>query len=92
MQPFTIPALTLALLAACAPANMPLPATDEPDTCGALEARRHLGQPASKLDAFPLGVSVRIIPFDGAVTMDFSAERLNFYVDQSGRITRVACG
>jgi hypothetical protein len=35
---------------------------------------------------------VRVIYPDTAVTMDYSADRLNFEVDRTGRITRVNCG
>jgi hypothetical protein len=35
---------------------------------------------------------VRVIYPDTAVTMDYNADRLNFEVDRTGRITRVNCG
>jgi hypothetical protein len=35
---------------------------------------------------------MRVIYPDTAVTMDYSADRLNFEVDRSGRIIRVSCG
>jgi hypothetical protein len=36
--------------------------------------------------------SVRVVPFGGAATMDFSETRLTIDLDRSGRIARLTCG
>ena len=60
--------------------------------CGALDLQYLVGAPAAELDRIRFNKPVRVIYPDTAVTMDFSADRLNFYVDASGRIMRVTCG
>jgi hypothetical protein len=51
-----------------------------------------VGAPARDLDAIRFNKPVRVIYPGTAVTMDYSADRLNFEVDRSGRISRVSCG
>lgn len=36
--------------------------------------------------------SVRVIPHDGMVTLDYREDRLNLQLDESGRIAAVSCG
>lgn len=36
--------------------------------------------------------TVRVIPHDGMVTMDYRGDRLNIQLDESGKITAVNCG
>ena len=36
--------------------------------------------------------SLRWIPKDGVVTMDYRPDRLNIHLDESNRITRIRCG
>lgn len=35
---------------------------------------------------------VRVAPHDGAITMDYSPERLNLFIDQARKIIRINCG
>lgn len=90
--------LGLALVvSACVPATEPFPGGGDPgagsvNQCGALDLQYLVGAPAAELDRMRFNKPVRVIYPDTAVTMDFSADRLNFYVDASGRIMRVTCG
>lgn len=81
-------------LAACqmqAPANPPAAPPVE-DACQASGLQTLVGQPATVLDTMRFAQPTRIITPDMAVTMDFNAERLNIEIDESKRISRVACG
>lgn len=89
MKAFAILAPALALLATCGGTPDPTPA---PDTCAAAEAQHYVGQPGTAIDVAALNRPVRIIPFDGMVTMDFSPARINFQLDQAGRVIRITCG
>ena len=60
--------------------------------CGALDLQFLVGGPASALNSMRFNKPVRVIYPDTAVTMDYSADRLNFEVDRTGRISRVSCG
>ncbi len=60
--------------------------------CGALDLQYLVGAPARDLDAMQFNKPVRVIYPGTAVTMDFSADRLNFQIDRTGRIQRVTCG
>lgn len=83
--------------AACVPVSEPFPGDPGPvpggvNQCGALDLQYLVGAPASDLDRMRFNKPVRVIYPDTAVTMDYSADRLNFEVDRTGRITRVNCG
>jgi hypothetical protein len=83
--------------AACVPVSDPYPGDPGPvqdsvNQCGALDLQYLVGAPASELDRMRFNKPVRVIYPDTAVTMDYSADRLNFEVDRTGRITRVNCG
>lgn len=85
------------LLAACVTEGGPGPApgpAPEPaaDACGASGLQRLVGQPASTLDTMRFAQPIRVIRPGEMVTMDFSAGRLNFAVDDAERISRVYCG
>jgi hypothetical protein len=65
--------------------------------CDAAKARPLIGKsraPAVESQALKLSGArrVRWIPEGAAVTMDFSPDRLNLYLDRKGRIARVRCG
>lgn len=84
-----------ALLAqACADLTVPLPANVRPpemSTCGALDLQHLVGKPVTTIDAETLR-RARVIRPGQAVTMDYSAARLNFDLDDSDRILRIWCG
>ena len=91
------PALLLALpmlLIGCVPAPE-VPVTTPPaleDACGASGLQDLVGQSAKKLEVMRFAKTVRIIRPGMAVTMDYSAERLNIEVNAAEVITRVTCG
>lgn len=95
-----LPALALAgLLSACvagggmppSPGLPPAPPMAE-DACGAAALQGLLGQDAAVLAGLRFRGPMRLIRPGMAVTMDYSAERLNISLNDAGRIDRVACG
>lgn len=77
-------------LAACV---APVPPVDPgPDACGASELQYLVGQPGVVLDGMRFSQEVRVIQPGMAVTMDFQAARLNFWLDRRDVIERVSCG
>jgi len=76
-------------LAACDPTLAP---EFTEDACGARAYSSLIGEPRTVLDGIPFSQPVRIIPHDGAVTLDYNAFRLNFRLDRAGRIAEVTCG
>lgn len=71
------------------PVTDPLPGQD---ACGASGLQDLVGQSAKKLEVIRFAHSVRIIRPGMAVTMDYSAERLNIEVNAAEVISRVSCG
>lgn len=61
------------------------------DTCGMAAYERYIGRPVSEIDRAALPPRTRIITPDMAVTMDFSAERLNIMVGTDGRVGSLRC-
>ncbi|MDB5666687.1 I78 family peptidase inhibitor [Cypionkella sp.] len=84
--------LPLALLG-CVPEDAPGP-LPEPieDACGASALQTLVGQSAKRLEVMRFGQPVRIIRPGMAVTMDYSAERLNIEINEAEMIARVTCG
>jgi len=76
-------------LAACVPLT---PETPGAGTCGADAAQGLVGQPASVVQTMRFGQTVRILRPGDAVTMDYSAARLNIEIDARQRVVRVGCG
>ncbi|WP_368185247.1 I78 family peptidase inhibitor [Aestuariibius sp. HNIBRBA575] len=62
------------------------------DTCDAQSYVDYVGRDATDLERVLILKPVRIIRPETAVTMDFSAERLNFHIDSANRIIRITCG
>ncbi|MDU8944476.1 I78 family peptidase inhibitor [Ovoidimarina sediminis] len=73
-------------MAACAASG------PEPDACGASGLQHLVGQSESVFAAMTFPDTTRFIRPGMAVTMDYSEERLNFYLDETGVITEVRCG
>ena len=95
---FGIVVLPLAL-AACVSPYLPPVGTVPPDdplpmenVCGAAGMQDLIGQSGEKLNTIRFGVPIRIIRPGMAVTMDYSPNRLNIYIDDFDRITAVKCG
>ena len=88
-----VPALSLALLAAC----QTLPATETsmdslpPCATVAAEMQAQIGQPIDGTQATGRA-GRRILRPGDAATMDFVPERLNLVTDSRGRLTRAYCG
>jgi hypothetical protein len=67
-------------------------AAQEPDSCGASKLAGLVGQNEGMLRTVKLAGPTRTIPFGTLVTQEYSAARLNFYLDQTGSIARITCG
>jgi len=86
----------LAVLAsACAtppatPPDNPEDAT-QVDTCGIARFQHLIGTRADQIDRATLPQGTRVITPDMAVTMDFSAERLNIMVGTNGIVGSMRC-
>jgi hypothetical protein len=87
----TLPILALAACVPSAPPKAPPPLPPE-NACGAADLQSLVGQPATVLDTMRFGQPVRVIRPGMAVTMDYSADRLNIEIDRRERIARVSCG
>jgi hypothetical protein len=80
------------LLAGCVETG-PMPPVDPgPDACRASELQYLVGKPGVLLDGMRFSQDVRVIQPGMAVTMDFKADRLNFWLDRRDVIERVTCG
>ncbi|MEJ6396835.1 I78 family peptidase inhibitor [Yoonia sp. 208BN28-4] len=82
-------ALIVLLLSACAPAVTP--GGTAPDTCGKDDYAALVGANLAAV-TLPADLNDRVIGPDDAVTLDFQPDRLNFFVDEAGLITRISCG
>ena len=80
------------LLSACVMEPVPMPPPDPLARCGADELQYLLGRPGVVLDGMRFSQDVRVIEHGMAVTMDYSATRLNFWLDRRDVIERVTCG
>jgi hypothetical protein len=85
---FVALAVSVPLLAGCV--MEPLPPA-EPDECGASRLQYLVGQPGRVLDGMRFSTDVRVIRHGTAVTMDYRADRLNFWLDRRDVIERVNC-
>jgi len=81
----------LALLAACATAPVSPEGASDADTCGMAGFAHLIGAPAAAIDRATLPPRTRIITPDMAVTMDYSAERLNIIVGTDGIVGSMRC-
>jgi hypothetical protein len=80
------------LLSACV-TSTPVPPVDPgPDACRASDLQYLVGKPGVLLDGMRFSQPVRVIQPGTAVTMDYQAERLNFWLDRRDVIERVTCG
>ncbi|MFN3282346.1 MAG: I78 family peptidase inhibitor [Tabrizicola sp.] len=84
-------ALAAPLLAACVE-PLPAPVDPGPDACGASQFQYLVGKPGVLLDGMRFSQEVRVIQHGMAVTMDYRADRLNFWLDRRDVIERVVCG
>jgi hypothetical protein len=85
--------MQLAFLASAVALAGCVPVTDAvPSACGADGMQNLVGQDKAVFAAMTFPMGTRIIEPGMPVTADFSAERLNFDLDKTGRIVRVWCG
>lgn len=81
--------MTILGLAACEQTA----ATDPgPDSCGSSEMAHLMGIERAQLENIAFSQPVRILGPNDIMTMDFRAERVNFTLDDSGKVTRIWCG
>ena len=93
MRPLFLPLFAVVSLAVQACAAPPEPKPGQQGTsCGADKLGGLVGQNISVLDSMEISAPCRIIGPDMAVTMDYSAERLNLDIDGKDRIVRIWCG
>ncbi len=90
----TLPMALLACVDLSLPPMGPLPPQPLPseNACGADGLQDLVGQPASRLETIRFGVPIRVLRPGMAVTMDYSPNRLNIFIDDFERITAVKCG
>lgn len=71
-----------------------LPPLPDPsgDSCGAAEYASLIGQPDTALERVLILRQVRVIRPGLAVTMDYRPDRINFEIDQAGKVQRISCG
>ena len=89
----------IAITAACAqvpPADAETPPKGE-GVCDASKARKLIGRTATRAvraEALRLtgARTLRRVPKDGVITMDYREDRLNLYLNRAGRIERISCG
>lgn len=93
MRPFVLTfAAAAMLLQACDQIVLPPSPLPPADSCGAAQLQTLVGRPVAILpDAGPWS-TLRVIYPGQAVTMDYSATRLNAEVNASGTILRLFCG
>lgn len=83
----------LVVLGACVPATpVAPPATGGLASCGGTAYAAFVGRPIADLQIAGLPTSARIIRPDTAVTMDYSAQRLNVRLDGRDRVVELTCG
>lgn len=79
-----------------APILVPLPENGlqdrEPDSCGATDLASLIGQPEGMIRTVPMTQAYRVIPPGAIVTQEYSASRVNFYLDDTDIIERISCG
>jgi hypothetical protein len=78
-------------LAGCV-VTAPVPVDPGADACGASAYQYLVGKPGVLLDGMRFSQDVRVIQPGMAVTMDYQAARLNFWLDDLDRVERVVCG
>jgi hypothetical protein len=88
--------IALLTLAACGEPSVvmqgpPVPAGSA-DTCGASAYGSLVGQDATALEKVLIMRQIRIIRPGQAVTMDYSAERINFLIGNENQISQITCG
>jgi hypothetical protein len=63
-----------------------------PDTCHMAEHQGLIGGVGADIDRSTLPADARVICFGCAVTLDYSAERLNLQLGADGKVASMRCG
>lgn len=93
--------LPIALLSACIPTAENAEAVDNPpEFAGACDAggldyavgKILTSDLESKLKSEAKAAKVRVAAHDGMISMDYSSERLNIFIDEARKIIRINCG
>ena len=79
----------LALVGGCVAVTEP--AADPQDVCGASRYQSLVGANIAAV-SLPADLNDRVIRPNDMVTMDFNPERINFRLDDTGRIIAIDCG
>lgn len=90
----TLGLLLIALAAACRMVETEQPAqeTIPETTCKSTSYTHLIGHNESVLDTLGLPERTRVLRPGMAMTMDYFEGRLNFYLDQTGKIIKLSCG
>ena len=94
MKTSLLPVLAALAMAACTPAvppEDPMPDMSAIETCGADRMQAMVGRPWNETLVIP-GKVIRLITPGMAVTMDYSPDRLNVELDETGTIRAITCG
>ena len=67
-------------------------ALPEDDTCNAARYGHLIGRPITMPGMIEESADLRHIYPDSQVTMDFREDRVNFKIDEDGRIAEITCG
>ena len=78
----------LAAVGGCVAATVP---EDDPDACGASGYQSLIGANIAAV-SLPADLNDRIIRPGDVVTMDYNVNRINFRLDDTGRIIAIDCG
>jgi hypothetical protein len=95
MRPTYQIACLMVAMAGCTPLpDQELPPAMPPteNACGAADLQDLVGRNATVLETMRFGQTTRILRPGMAVTMDFSAERLNIEINDANIIEAVTCG
>lgn len=104
MKPIAATIIVFLGLCACAPEPEPVPVLDpaidrtpglndkEPDTCHAGNFLFYVGRPVSELQVAVSGRPLRVIAPGALGTQEYSADRIDAFVDDKGLVYRLSCG
>lgn len=89
---FLVLPLVLAACEMATPQPSPVPGQVDLSSCSADAVQSLIGTNIAAVDTRPLARTVRVIPPNSAVTMDYNPQRLNIETDARGVIVRLSCG
>lgn len=79
-------------LAGCVPQpDAPATPTDRDDACGARQLQYLVGKDVAALSPMTFAQTVRVIRPGQGITKDYRPDRLNFNLDEAGKISRIHC-